>query len=100
MQRNIITFGILIAENSAVRKDEAIQISNLVRRGGIMSEYMMTVKEMAEVLEVSERTGYKIIKQLNDELNAKGYMTQVGRVSRKYFYERLGLEYSCESGKK
>ncbi|WP_394524364.1 hypothetical protein [Lacrimispora sp. JR3] len=65
-----------------------------------MSKYVITAAEIAEILEVSDRTGYIIIKKLNRELTEKGYMTQSGRVARKYFYERFGLEFSCESEKK
>lgn len=35
---------------------------------------------------------YKIIKQLNGELTKKGYITRTGRIPRKYFYERTGLD--------
>ncbi|MEY8356505.1 DNA-binding protein [Lachnospiraceae bacterium 54-53] len=55
-----------------------------------MSKYVITAAEIAEIMEVSKRTGYFIIKRLNCELTEKGYMTQAGRVSRKYFYERFG----------
>ena len=38
---------------------------------------------------MSEGTGYKIIKQLNDELKAKGFLTFRGRVSKAYFMEKM-----------
>ena len=57
-----------------------------------MSEYIMTAKDVAEIMGVSERTGYDIIKKLNNELREKGFITQSGRVVRKYFHERFGLE--------
>ncbi len=31
----------------------------------------------------------KVIRQLNDELKAKGFITIAGRINREYFYERL-----------
>ena len=37
---------------------------------------------------VSQSMGYRIIKRLNDELKAKGYITVAGRVSRQYYQER------------
>jgi len=58
---------------------------------------MMTALEVANIMEVSERTGYNIIKQLNGELEARGYLTRAGRIPRKYFYERSGLDYLSES---
>lgn len=45
-------------------------------------------EEVANDLEVSVATGYKIIRKLNDELQEKGFIVVSGRVSRKYFEER------------
>ena len=47
------------------------------------------VKEVVEELQVSVPYAYKIIKMLNDELKAQGFMTISGRVSREYFYQRF-----------
>lgn len=49
----------------------------------------MRVEEVAEVLEVSISFAYKVIRQLNDELKSKGYITIAGRINREYFYERV-----------
>ncbi len=49
----------------------------------------MRAEEVAEVLEVSTSFAYKVIRQLNNELKAKGYITIAGRVNREYFYERI-----------
>lgn len=38
---------------------------------------------------MSKPRAYKLIRQLNDELKAKGYITIAGRVNRQYFNERL-----------
>lgn len=54
-----------------------------------MENGFMRVEEVAEVLEVSTSFAYKIIRQLNSELKAKGYITVSGRVNRDYFYERV-----------
>ena len=48
----------------------------------------MKAEEIAEILNVSIRTGQRIIKKLNKELEDKGFYTQTGRLSRQYFYER------------
>ena len=53
---------------------------------------VMTAKEVAMIMDCSERYGYDIIKKLNDELIANGFIVRPGRVSRKYFFERTGLE--------
>lgn len=53
------------------------------------------VEEVARVLDISESHAYKIMRKLNSELEAKGYITIAGRVNRQYFNERLyGVERS------
>lgn len=47
------------------------------------------VEEVMELLECSESKAYKIMRELNEELKAKGCITIAGRVSRKYLEERL-----------
>lgn len=57
-----------------------------------MSRLMINAEEVAGIMDCSVRHGYKLIKEMNDELKVKGYITRAGRVPRKYFYERTGLE--------
>ena len=45
--------------------------------------------EIGEIMEISPAYAYRIIKQLNDELSAKGYIVVQGRTNRQYFYERI-----------
>lgn len=47
------------------------------------------VREVMRLCEVSESRAYRIMQQLNKELEAKGFVTTAGRVSRKYLMERL-----------
>ena len=49
----------------------------------------VTADKAAEMLGVSTGYAYKIIRGLNEELKAKGFITIAGRVNRQYFYERL-----------
>ena len=49
----------------------------------------ISVKEICQVLSVSESKSYAIVRDLNKELSDKGYMVIPGRVSRKYFEERF-----------
>jgi len=49
----------------------------------------ITANELAEMLGVSVGHAYKLIRKLNEELKAKGFITISGRVNRQYFYERL-----------
>ena len=54
-----------------------------------MPEKFIKAQEVAQVLEVSVPYAYKIIRQLNEELANKGFLTVSGRVSRQYFNERM-----------
>ena len=45
--------------------------------------------DVAQELNVSKPYAYKLIRKLNEELKAKGFITIAGRVNRQYFYERL-----------
>ena len=49
----------------------------------------MKVNDVAEELGISVSHAYKIMQQLNRELQKKGYMTIAGRVNRKYFLEKF-----------
>ena len=49
----------------------------------------LNVNDVAAYLGVSIPTAYKVIRQLNDELVAQGYLTVAGRVSRVYFEHKV-----------
>ena len=49
----------------------------------------MRVDDVAQELGVSKSYAYKLIQRLNAELREKGYLTISGRVSRRYFTEKL-----------
>ena len=54
-----------------------------------MGNAFMRVGDVANELGVSSSYAYKVIKQLNKSLKDMGYMTIAGRVSRKYFLEKM-----------
>lgn len=54
-----------------------------------MENKFIRVDEVAKKLDVSKPYAYKLIRQLNEELKAKGFITIAGRVNRQYFNERL-----------
>lgn len=54
-----------------------------------MENKFIRVDEVAKQLDVSKPYAYKLIRQLNEELKAKGFITIAGRVNRQYFNERL-----------
>lgn len=49
----------------------------------------MGADEVAEELGVSKPMAYKLIRKVNSELSAMGYITITGRVNRKYFLEKF-----------
>ena len=53
------------------------------------NKVFITVDEVAQQVNVSKSFAYKIIRTSNNELKAKGYITIAGRVSRKFFEERI-----------
>ena len=57
-----------------------------------MNAEVVKVQEVAERLNCSTRKAYEIIRQLNNELKSKGYITIAGRVSRSYFEKKCGLD--------
>ena len=63
------------------------------------NQIFMRANEVAEELGVSVAYAYKLIRELNVELQKQGYITINGRVSRKYFTEKLyGNSTGSEKG--
>lgn len=56
-----------------------------------LSKQYFNAKEIAEIMDCSERHGYSVIAELNAELKAQGFIIRAGRIPRKYFFERTGL---------
>ncbi len=62
-----------------------------------MSNTFMRVDDVVKELSVSKPYAYKLIQKLNEELKRKNYITISGRVSKKYFQERIyGLQAEKE----
>lgn len=49
----------------------------------------ISAQEVAEMLGISKSKAYRIVRELNEELEAKGFITVAGRVSRKFFEEKF-----------
>lgn len=54
-----------------------------------MENTFIKADEVASILGVSKSYAYKVIKTLNTELEKQGYLTISGRVSKKYFLEKI-----------
>ena len=72
--------------------DAYIQFNNELkkeRRDIDASKLFISAKEVAKELEVSDSYAYRLIRQLNAELEQKGFVVVKGKISRKYFEERV-----------
>lgn len=54
-------------------------------------ESFIKADQVAEILKCSKSKAYKIMQQLNNELEKDGYITIGGRISRDYLYKRMGI---------
>ena len=53
----------------------------------------LTANDVSEYMGISVPMAYKIIRSLNEELKAQGYITIAGKVSRAYFERKVyGVE--------
>ena len=50
---------------------------------------LIDAAEVAQILDVSKAFAYKVVRELNEELKNKGFITIAGKVSRKYFEEKF-----------
>ena len=54
-----------------------------------MENTFIRAEDVAKELDISKAYAYKVIRRLNAELEAKGFLTRPGRISRDYFFERF-----------
>lgn len=52
-------------------------------------ELFVTADTIAKDFKVSKGFAYRMIREMNEELKAQGYLTIAGRVSKKYYLERI-----------
>lgn len=53
------------------------------------NQIYMRAQEVAEELGVSVAYAYKVIRNLNKELESKGYIVLQGRIDRRFFHEKM-----------
>ena len=59
----------------------------------------MKTEEIAQELGVSKSYAYKFVREMNDELKKKGFITIPGRISRQYFKDKFyGLSKTSQEG--
>ena len=49
----------------------------------------LNVNDVSEYMDISIPMAYKVIRSLNDELKAQGYITIAGKVSKVYFEKKV-----------
>ena len=54
-----------------------------------MNEKFLEVGDVMQILGISRSAAYKLMRHINSELEKKGYIVILGKVSRKYFEERI-----------
>ena len=54
-----------------------------------MNEKFLEVGDVMQILGISRSAAYKLMRKINSELEKKGYIVIRGKVSRKYFEERI-----------
>jgi hypothetical protein len=55
-------------------------------------EKLLTAEQVAAICKIKIAKAYQIIRELNEELKAKGFITIRGRLNKDYLYERLGIK--------
>lgn len=66
------------------------EITILAMGGRIMAQSLYyTANEVMEILGVSRAKAYKVVKELNMELAAQGYIVTAGKIPKKFLAERL-----------
>lgn len=64
------------------------------------NKVFVTAAEVSQDLQVSKPYAYKLVREMNDELKKKGYLTIAGRVSRAFYQEKLyGTANKDQGGK-
>lgn len=53
------------------------------------NELFVTAGEIAQELGVSKPLAYKLVRQMNEKLEEKGFITIAGCVSKKYYEEKF-----------
>lgn len=54
-----------------------------------MNKMYLTAEEIAEILGVSKGFAYRLIRNLNAELKANGFIVVAGKLPTKYFKEKF-----------
>jgi hypothetical protein len=80
---------------SHAQKHPENKIRENMEVGNMSKNLFIRADEMVSELQISKPYAYKLMREMNKELEKKGYMTIAGRVSRQFFEEKFyGLSQS------
>ena len=66
-----------------------VGINNFAEVLYLSKELFVRAEEVAGALGISKPYAYKLVREMNEELKQKGFLTIPGRVSRRYFEEKF-----------
>lgn len=49
----------------------------------------LNAKQVSEIMQTSQSSAYRIIKKLNEELENQGKIVMSGKISKRYFEEKV-----------
>ena len=61
------------------------------------NKLFLNVSDVCSYMSISKPKGYQVIRQLNNELNDKGYLTIAGKVSKAYFLSKVFIDSNALS---
>lgn len=53
---------------------------------------LLKVNDVAKICNISIGTAYRIMREVNKEMQKNGYITIRGRVNKKFLFKKLGIE--------
>ncbi|TCS78351.1 hypothetical protein EDD59_112112 [Muricomes intestini] len=71
------------------RHKEIMELAAEIEKNNRPKKQVYTAKDLQGLLEVSESKAYQYIRQMNEELSKKGYITVRGKVPVAYVQERF-----------
>ena len=56
----------------------------------MFEDYYLTVDDVAKALKISKSFAYKVIREMNSELEERGFFTVAGRINKQFFLHNNG----------
>lgn len=57
-----------------------------------MNKYYYDVNDVMSIADLKEGTAYRVMRIINEELKAKGFITFRGKVPKAALFEKLGIQ--------